>query len=811
MKVLDAPPSAPLLEADAPVFCYHCGNDCGGTPISDGDKDFCCSGCATVYQLLHDNGLSDFYAIGAGQGSRPTEQGKYAWLDDPKVAERLLDYQDEQLAKATFHLPDMHCAACIWLLEHLFRIQPGISRSEVDFPRREISLNYDPSALHLRQVVELLDVLGYPPKLTLADAEETHQRKYDRKRWYALGIAGFCFGNIMLLSFPEYLGVQDPRLTVLFQWLNLALSIPVLHSARGWFRSAWNGLRHRDINMDVPIAIGITVLFGRSLFDIISGAGPGYFDSLAGLVFFLLIGRIYQDKTYHLLSFDRDYRSYFPISVTRLQPDQTEEQVQIRELAAGDRLLIRNGELIPADGYLVEGPARLDYSFVTGESDPVEIETGAKIYAGGRLVGAPVEVVLEKEVAQAHLTKLWNHEAFRKQKDAEVAGISNRVARAFTPTIVLTAIGAGIYWAFVDSTMIWNVVTSVLIVACPCALALSTPFTLGHIVRVFGKRGFFLKSHATVERLAKLDALVFDKTGTITNTQASGVQWEGDALTETDQAAVKAVLRASVHPLSRRIYDALDVVPAPDLVGFEEVKGKGLSAQVNGVPVQLGQRTWVGAAGEAANGVSEVWVRINGVVKGRYTVLQTVRPGIGEAMKGLENGYALALLSGDQEYARSGLGALLPDSAPQLYRQSPEAKLHYIRDLQDQDHVVAMVGDGLNDAGALRQSDVGIAVTDELAAFTPASDGILEGRALRFLPQFLRLSQQGMQLIYISFGISFLYNLVGLWFAVNGLLSPLVAAILMPLSSVSVVVFTTLGVSWLAHRSFSSTPSNPAS
>lgn len=781
--------------------CYHCGAPVGKAPLIDQDKAFCCSGCVTVFHILHENGLSDFYRIGPQQGARPEGKGKYAWLDDAHAAEGLLDYNSDELARVHFKLPDMHCAACIWLLEHLYKIQNGISRSEVDFPRREITLNYNPSVISLRQVVELLDVLGYPPQLSLADTEDAKPHRTDRRKWFALGLAGFCFGNIMLLSFPEYLGISNPRFAAGFQWLNLGLTLPVLYSARHWFKSAWAGLRHRNINMDLPIALGIAVLFIRSTFDIVSGAGPGYFDSLAGLVFFLLIGRIYQDKTYHLLSFDRDYRSYFPISITRIEGER-EVQAPIGSLSPGDHILVRNGELIPADGHLLSEQARLDYSFVTGESDPVPAVRGERIYAGARQVGPPIELLMEKAVAQGYLAKLWNHEAFRKQDAPQVTRLSNQIARYFTPLVLLIAAAAGIWWAFTDSSQIWNVVTAVLIIACPCALALSTPFALGNVMRLLGRRGMYLKSHTVIEQMAEVDSLIFDKTGTITHSEASGVLWEGEELSTAEIQAVRATLRASIHPLSRRIHGALPIGDLPELEDLVEEKGKGLMGRAGGMDLCLGSAKWVGmekGENESA-GHSTVHVRINGRVKGKFAIRQSVRSGVGQMMRDLGQRFRLGLLSGDHGHAHADMVKLLPPGSPLLFHQSPEEKLAFVKEMQENGQRVAMVGDGLNDAGALGQSDLGIAVTDELAAFTPASDAILKSSFLSHLPHFLRLSRAGMRLIYASFLISLLYNLIGLFFAVQGELSPLIAAVLMPASSISVVLFTTLGATLLGRR-----------
>lgn len=781
--------------------CFHCGADAGKSPILDGEKVFCCSGCFTVYGLLSSHELGGYYQLQSHPGQRPeTNEGKYAWLSDPAQEAKLLEYKDAKLAKTTLKLPNMHCAACIWLLEQLYKIQPGVLRSEVDFPRREVSLSYNPEVISLERVAILLDALGYPPALSLADTEGGKAGKKDRSDrvlWYELGVAGFCFGNIMLLSFPEYLNLEDPTLANLFRWLNMVLSLPVLtFSARSYFRSAWAGIKTRMINMDVPIAIGIVMLFVRSSVDVFMGTGSGYFDSLAGLLFFLLIGKAYQRKTYHMLSFERDYRSYFPISVNKIM-DNKEVMVPVSELKQGDQISIRNGELIPADGILLQGEGEVDYSFVTGESEPVPVRAGERIYAGGRQTAAPIRIVLEREVSQGYLTKLWNHEAFRKKKTAEITKQSDRIGQRFTPIVLLIAAVAATYWAIVDQTMIWTVVSSVLIVACPCALALSTPFTLGHVLRVFGRRGFYLKGPAVVESLAEADQMVFDKTGTLTSVGEAKVEYEGRPLTAMEQQMLRSVLAGSVHPLSRRLFSYLpesDLLPVEE---FHEEKGKGLAGVVMGAQVRIGSASLVGMD---ATGRAGVHVMIGDEVIGRFELSNDLRPGIAGVLKDLGQRLRLSLLSGDHPGAEAQMRSIMPEGADLLFRQTPEAKLEYIKGLQEQGHKVAMVGDGLNDAGALKQADIGIAITDDIAAFTPASDAILAAGSLNSLSKFLEIAKGGIKLVKYSFLVSFSYNAVGIAFAVSGHLSPLVAAILMPLSSVSVVLFTTIGVSLMARK-----------
>ena len=780
--------------------CFHCGGACGEETLHDTTHVFCCQGCYTVFSLLKQHSLEGYYQIEAHPGARPYTDERWAWLEDKATVSQLLDFERSDLARVHFRLPSMHCAACIWLLEQLYRVQEGILGSEVDFPRREISIRYNPQVISLRQVVELLSSLGYAPALSMADGEKTKQQGVvDRRLWYELGIAAFCFGNIMMTSFPEYFHLEQGAYASLFRWVNMGLSLPVvLFSARSFYRSAIQGLRHRIINMDFPIVLGIVVLFLRSSYEVIAGIGSGYFDSLAGLLFFLLLGKVYQSKTFHLLAFDRDYKSYFPISVTKLVGDG-ELNVPVRGLQIGDRILVRNGELIPGDSRLLTGRARIDYSFVTGEAEPVGVALGEKVFAGGRQSGEPIELVIEKGVSQGYLTSIWNNAAFQKEKVADVTRVSERLGQRFTPVVLLIALAAALYWAIVDPREIWNVVTAVLIVACPCALALSTPFALGHTLRILGRWGFYLKGPAVVERLAGVDTLIFDKTGTLTHTDAAHVSYHGRSLTGLERDAVRGLLRASVHPLSRRLYQWLPSGDRVKVEGFKEWEGKGLQGWVDGKEIRLGSKGFVEGDGIPVTG-SMVWVRIGGEVLGYFELQNALRPGSAELLKALAQGYTLGLLSGDHEGSRERMADLLPPGTELRFRQGPEDKMAFIEGLQAEGRSVAMIGDGLNDAGALQQSELGIAVTDDLTAFTPASDAILYGPSLQQLPAFLKLAKAGLRMVKWSFAVSFLYNVVGISFAVSAQLSPLLAAVLMPLSSLSVILFTTGGVSLHARR-----------
>lgn len=792
--------------------CFHCGNDCPPQPLLAESHSFCCEGCVAVWHLLHDLRLDHYYALNTHPGTRtePAEgaASPFVCLDEPETCDRLCSYRSESLSTLTFHIPAIHCSSCIWLLEKLPALQPGVNRCEVNFLRREVHLSWDPRRVKLSAIAGLLARLGYAPHLTLSGAPEKPRSRSNRRLWYQVGVAGFSFGNIMLLSFPEYLGLEERQFATLFGWLNLVLALPVLlFSCQDYFKSAWQSLRNGQINMDVPLALGMIVLFSRSAWEIVSHSGAGYFDSFAGLLFFLLIGKAFQARTWDALSFDRDYKSYLPLSVT-VKEGREEKPLAVAQLRPGTVIVTRHGELIPADGVLLSGNARIDYSFVTGESDPVKVAAGEKIFAGGRQVGSRIEIAVDREVSQSYLARLWNHETFSKPRESEVTALANRVGRSFTHRLLFIAAGAAAFWLWYDPARTAEIVTAVLIVACPCALALSLPFTLGHVMRILGRNGLYLKGPATVEQLAMADTVVFDKTGTLTQAGDAEAQWSGEALSEQDVKHLAALLIQSWHPLSRRLLRKLGPQPAMEVTDFEEVPGQGITGRIGNLTVTAGRRSFVAALHdgfsdhpeEASRDGAEVWVGINGKMKGRYLLRDQFRKNLSAALERLGTQYRLAVISGDNDRERGTLTALLPPGSEIRFRQSPEDKLNFIHSLQQRGCRVLMVGDGLNDAGALRQSDVGMSVSEDSASFTPGSDAIAAASSLERLGAFLQFSRQSLRIIRWSFLLSLLYNLTGVAFAVTGHLSPLVAAVLMPASSLSVILFTTLTTHLAARR-----------
>ncbi len=816
--------ASPQPRPEQDTTCFHCGTQCRDSLYTKEEKAFCCNGCLTVFELLSENGLENFYALSDSAGVRikPANQtDTFGYLDEPVVRQLLVDFTDERTTRVTFRVPSIHCIACVWLLENLFRLQPGIGQSQVNFLRKEIALTFENSKVKLSRVVELLTSLGYEPDLKLSNLDSQKKNPVSRRLWLQIGFAGFAFGNIMLFSISSYLGLDSftgPAFKKLFGYLSLLLALPVFfYSASDYWRSAWTSLRGKMLNIDVPIAAGIVALFAQSVYEVLSGHGEGYFDSLCGLLFFLLCGKLFQQKTYDQLAFDRDYKSFFPLSITRRNSsDESEERVALAQLAVGDRLLIRNGELIPADSRLVAGDAVIDYSFVTGESEPASKSRGDYLYAGGRQVGGTIELETVKALSQSYLTSLWNQEAFRKGKGDSLNTLTNNYSQRFTKIIIAVAVGAALFWWVKNPAISLKAFTSVLIVACPCALALAAPFTLGTAQRVLARRNIFLKSSNVIEDLARVDSVVFDKTGTLTAVGAQSIRFDGEPLSATEETSIGSIARQSTHPLSMRVAEFLAEGSVASVRSFAEGAGRGIEGIVAGHEILLGSAAWLGLRGvqvSVAGDYSQeqqgslVHVAIDQRYRGTFVVASALRTNVEPLVRALSADYELTLLSGDNEKQRDTFAAMFGERTQ--FNQSPLNKLEFIHARQRSGKTVMMVGDGLNDSGALQQSNVGMAVVEKIGAFSPASDIIMDASLVPQLHEILRFSKRAVTVVRLSFLISTIYNLVGISIAARGLLSPVVCAILMPLSSATVVAFACGVTTWMGQRTFSRLVNRP--
>ncbi len=826
-SVLQQPKNPPL----GTFSCFHCHDACPDDRLRIEDKHFCCEGCKMVYEILNTHNLCEFYALDADSASairRPSASHKnYAYLDDQEVQEKLIEFQQGQTAQLTFYLPNMHCVSCIWLLENLYKLDAGVSHSRVNFLKKTATIQYNTQQTSLRKIATLLSSIGYEPDINLGDVEGKKPPVINRRLAYQLGIAGFAFGNVMLFSFPEYVGMSrdmDPWFSNVFGYLSILIALPVLlFSAKDYFVSAWQGLKSRQLNIDIPLCLALGSLFFRSIWEILTHTGAGYLDSFSGLTFLLLIGKWFQQRVWHELSFERDYKSYFPVAAT-VRKGEEESTVPVSRLVPGDIILVRSHEIIPADGILLKGNARVDYSFVTGESDPVMVQSGEKIFAGGKQLGEGVEISLTRRVAQSHLTQLWNNEAFKTNAKGQVTQLADAAGKWFTLLILAFGGTAFLYWWGLrdDMATAINAFTAVMIVACPCNIALSIPFTLGNIMRLLGRQGLYLKNIRVVESFSDISAVVLDKTGTITNTTGAGLKWLGElpdgkdlshahVLSLSEKIAIRSLVRHSSHPLSRQVYQALPELPTLQPDFFEEVPGLGIQGMINGAEVRVGSYAHVmqdaGLAKERSSS-GGVYVSVDGKILGHFEVKTRFRNGLDDVLaffntlfkeKPRHKSSSLFLLSGDQDKEASILAPYFPVADTMRFHQTPQDKLDFIKKMQQEGQKVMMLGDGLNDAGALRQSDLGIVVAENANNFTPACDAILHADHFHRLPQFIQFAQEGVKIVHWSYLVSLTYNAIGLSFAVTGSLSPLVAAILMPASSISIVLFG-VGMSNWANR-----------
>jgi Cu+-exporting ATPase len=498
-------------------------------------------------------------------------------------------------------------------------------------------------------------------------------------------------------------------------------------------------------------------------------------DSFAGFIFFLLIGKWFQNLTYASLSFDRDFSSFFPVAIQRIKPDLSKEIVPIEQLQIDELIEVRNEEIIPCDSELLSEETFIDYSFVTGEAQPVLLKKGALVYAGGQVQGLACRLKVKATTNRSHLTQLWNETKDKTPKN-QLIRYQDRLSRYFLLILLLIASVSGVAWYFVAPSAVFRVVVAILIVACPCALALSAPFT-------------------------SIDTIVLDKTGTLTDPNSYQITVAPHHLTDQEFTVFVNMARQSTHPLSKALASAHEAAPELELLQLEEIKGQGMRAEWNGETYLLGSAAFIGEA-HLAKG-SELFLKtakncahLRFESSWRSAAIQSILDGYGAT-----NCYVLSGDHNQDSTALMGLGFLKEHL---FFELSPQQKAVQIQQLQKAGKQVLYIGDGLNDVGALGTAAIGLALSEDMFRFTPSADGILEAKSLVNLIQMLRIGRYAKLVLQICLAFSLSYNIFGLSIAISGQLTPLIAAILMPISSITIVLLSTVLIQAKYKRSFKS-------
>ncbi|WP_185850575.1 heavy metal translocating P-type ATPase [Blattabacterium cuenoti] len=736
----------------------------------------------------------------------------YDCFDDDKVAEKITDFKHKNITTVRFLIPDIHCSSCVFVLENLSRKHKSIIDVNVDFNSKQMWVTFNNTKLKISELAEILHDTGYPPSMDFEFMEKKNRDQYlfDRKLTAKLAISFFCFGNIMLLSIPEYVGAYNEDIWFFehrnfFRYLMLVLSLPIIiYSSADHIKYAILGLKKQVLSMDVPISIGILVLFFWSCYEVFLDLGSGYFDSLASFSLFLVISKIFQNYTHNkILSFDKNYKSYYPVLITKIhKKDKREQKIFLSSIKKGDIIMIKNEEIIPVDSILIKGNAVLDNSFITGESHLVNKKKGNRIYAGSKQKGEAIYLKVIKDVDHSYLSLLWNKKKQHTKKLSYLNTLSNRFSQYFfTPIILIISILTGLYWYFINGDILkaFQSTFSVLIISCPCALAISTPLIFGSFIRYLSKKGFYVKDIYTMEKISAIKTLIFDKTGTITDPNKEKVFFIGEKIEYEEKKIIASLLRNSNHPISNRILSELSIKCFYPVKNFTEIIGKGIEGIVKNIPVKIGSPEYMGISIHDMKNKTITAISINKKFLGYFLFRNYYRSDMENIFKNMKN-YKIIILSGDHnELEKRYLKSILPKTSDVFFSQSPEDKLAKVKILQEKGEKVMMIGDGINDCAALNQSEVGIAVSDNPTSFFPSCDAFLQSNCLDKLFLFLRISKISKKLVIVNFIISLFYNGIGLIFSISGNLNPLIAAVLMPLSSFSVIAFSIIST-WLVSR-----------
>lgn len=790
--------------AAAQASCLHCN-----LPVPAGRASaFCCAGCEVVHGAIAANGLTQYYALRETAEPARTTSHDYTELDDPAFQRLHVEASPDGAARAALYLEDLRCTACVWLVESAPRCIAGVRDVRVDLGRSRADVVWDPHATSLAQIARYLDRIGHPPHPYRGLARDAMRRREDRALLVKLGVAGAAVGNLMLLAIALYAGLfggMSSADTGFFRWVSMLVALPALgYAATPFFRTALGALRARRLHLDLPLSIGILAGLVWGSANVIRGVGEIYFDSLAMLVFLLLVARwIVLRHQRRASSAAELLLSLTPSRAHRVDPARGEGaadatvDVPIEAIALGDVVRVRAGEVIPVDGDIVAGRSALDVGLLTGESRPVDVASGDRVHAGTVNVAAPIDV---RATAIGEVTRVGKLVASIEAMStrAPIERFVDRVAGRFVAVVsaaaALTLIGWSVIWGRSVAAGAEHAM-ALLIVTCPCALALATPLAVTVALGRAARRGVLIKGADALERLATPGVLFVDKTGTLTAGKLAVVSWCGDL----DAARLAAAAEAgSSHPVARAL--GAYATPAGPASDISEELGRGVAATVGGHRVTVGSPSWIrqrcksrpvieGWIAELAErGETPIVIACDGTMVAVAGLADPIRDDARAALDELSRlGWEVNLLSGDDERVVRRVGGALGVPWARCHGQvSPEDKVAAVGAAR-QNGPVVMVGDGVNDAAAMAAASAGVAVSGAAEIAIEAADVYLRSPSIAEVAATASAAQATLATIRRNLSFSLAYNLLAGALAVTGVIHPLIAAAVMPLSSLTVL------------------------
>jgi Cu2+-exporting ATPase len=797
--------------------CYHCGlpADDGISADIDGQRrHFCCTGCRSVCEAIHAAGLQGFYRrTPEGQllGPPPEPPKDLQLYDLPEVQQELVSGSDD-LREANLLVEGIHCAACVWLIEQGLAGVDGVSEARVNLTGRRLRVRWDGTRLKLSALLQRLADLGYSAVPFDPQAAEGALQRENRRLLYRMAFAAFAAMNLMWISIALYAGADEGEFRSMFHWIGFAIATPTLvYSGWPFYAGAWRGLRQWHLGMDLPIAIGASITYLYSLYVTLTGNGHVYWDTVVNFLFVILVGRYLEAiSKRQAVSATQRLLDLQPKVATLLR-DGDESVVPIRAVRRDDIMLVRPGETIPADGVVVRGRSHIDESMLTGESAPVARDEGDRVSAGTLNGTGALEVRVSAVLRESALGRIVELVEAAQASKAPIQCTADRIVPWFVAVTLGLAMLTFLFWLRQDAETALMAATSVLIITCPCAFGLATPMAIAVASGTGARNGILVKNGAVFEALSSIDHFVFDKTGTVTEgrPRVSGLEdaegaWPLDTPTawsdrRRDALACAAALeRRSEHPAARAVVELADSagvayksLPVDD---FSAEPGFGVRGRVAGRGVVIGTKDWlvrrgIGVAAATSDDApgARVYCAIDGVEVLRMTLLDRPRPDAADTIRALRaDGIRVTLLTGDRRAVAETIGAEI--GADQVIAEVlPADKDAVIGRLRDAGQRVAMVGDGINDAPALVRADVGIAVGSGTDVSIASADIVLMSSELLRVRDAGMLARRTLRVIRQNIGLSITYNLIMVPLAMAALITPLVAAISMPLSSLAVI------------------------